>query len=121
MIRFDRTTPWVRENLVDHFETLTDTPEYTEVRTGLHPLEFVETRVYTVRDCVDFPADGEFSMLNLVDGQRAVVESPSGAFEPYEVHYAETFILPAAAGAFRIRPADPNQPCKVLRANVRHP
>ena len=121
VIRFDRTTPWVRENLVDHFETLADRPEYTEVRTGLHPLEFVETRVYTVRDHVDFPADGEFSMLNLVDGQRAVVESPSGAFEPYEVHYAETFILPAAAGAFRIRPVAPDQPCKVLRANVRHP
>lgn len=121
VIRFDRTTPWVRENLVSRFETLEDTEAFTEVRTGLHRLEFVETRVYTVRSSVDFPADGEFSMLNLVEGRRAVVESPTGAFAPYEVHYAETFILPAAAGAFRIRPADPDMPVKVLRANVRHP
>ena len=43
-------------------------------------------------------------MLNLVDGDAAVVESPTGAFAPFEVHYAETFIVPAAVGAYTIRP-----------------
>ena len=41
-------------------------------------------------------------MLNLVEGDAAIVESPDGAFEPYLVHYAETFIVPAAVGAYRI-------------------
>jgi hypothetical protein len=40
-------------------------------------------------------------VLNLVEGEEAVVESPSGAFAPYVVHYAETFIVPAAVGATR--------------------
>jgi hypothetical protein len=44
-------------------------------------------------------------VLNLVEGDEAVVESPSGAFEPFVVHYAETFIVPAAVGAYTIRPA----------------
>ena len=43
-------------------------------------------------------------MLNLVEGQEAVVESPDRAFEPFVVHYAETFIVPAAVGPYTIRP-----------------
>ena len=43
--------------------------------------------------------------LNLVEGDEAIVESPTGAFEPFVVHYAETFIVPAAVGPYTIRPA----------------
>ncbi len=45
------------------------------------------------------------NVLNLVEGPEAIVESPAGAFEPFLVHYAETFIVPAAVGAYTIRPA----------------
>lgn len=34
-----------------------------------------------------------------------MVDSPSGAFAPFTVHYAETFIIPAAVGEYRISPA----------------
>jgi hypothetical protein len=43
-------------------------------------------------------------VLNLVEGDEVVVESPSGAFAPFVVHYAETFIVPAAVGRYTIRP-----------------
>jgi hypothetical protein len=43
-------------------------------------------------------------VLNLVEGEEVVVESPSGAFAPFIVHYAETFIVPAAVGPYTIRP-----------------
>ena len=48
-------------------------------------------------------------MLNLVEGEAAVVESPNGAFPPMTMHYAETFIVPASVGAYTIRPAKPTQ------------
>ena len=57
-------------------------------------------------------------MLNLVEGRAAVVESPDGKFTPYEVHYAETFIIPAAVGAYTIRPAG-DESVKVIRAYIR--
>jgi hypothetical protein len=38
-------------------------------------------------------------VLNLVEGQAAVVESPDHSFEPFVVHYAETFIVPATVEA----------------------
>jgi hypothetical protein len=40
----------------------------------------------------------------LVEGREALVESPNGAFDPFVVHYAETFIVPAAVGPYTIRP-----------------
>ena len=42
--------------------------------------------------------------LNLIEGREAIVESPINAFEPFIIHYAETFIVPAAVGEYTIRP-----------------
>jgi hypothetical protein len=53
-----------------------------------------------------------------VAGNRAVVESPTEAFAPFMVNYAETFIVPAAVGAYRIRPDGPGEHA-TLRASVR--
>ena len=43
-------------------------------------------------------------MLNLIDGEEAIIESPTGSFEPFVVHYAETFIIPANIGEYTIKP-----------------
>lgn len=43
-------------------------------------------------------------MLNLVASEAAIVESPDHVFAPFSVHYAETFIVPAAVGRYTIRP-----------------
>ena len=104
MLRFDRTTEWVVHNLINRFEEIQCGDGYSEIKTGLHELEFIETRVFTVTKCVEIEANGEFAMLNLVDGKAAVIESPTANFSPYTVHYAETFILPANAGNYRVRP-----------------
>ena len=120
MLQFDRTTPWVRENLINRFKTMEETPDYTRVKTGLHELEFIETQVYSIQTQVRIPSDGEVTVCNLVEGKGAVVESPEGRFLPFPVHYAETFLLPAKAGDFVIRTREPGSPIKVLKANVRH-
>ena len=50
---------------------------------------------------------GGVNVLNLVEGEEAIVESPTAAFPPLVVHYAETFIIPAAAGDYTIAPHGP--------------
>lgn len=117
VIQWDRTTQWVRENLLNHFETICKEPDFEETKTGLHEREFIETRRYELSAPRTFTCDDSVSMCNVVDGAGAVVSSPEGAFAPFEVHYAETFIIPAAAGSFTLSPLEDK--CMVLRANIR--
>jgi mannose-6-phosphate isomerase len=60
------------------------------------------------------------NVLNLVEGEEALVESPDGAFEPFPDHYAETFVVPAAVGRYRIRPVRASSaPLATIKAFVR--
>lgn len=118
-VQWDRDTDWVRSNLVNRVEVLDSGEGYRVERTGLHELEFIET----VRHWFSVPSardtNSTVHVLNLVSGHAAVVESPSGSFEPFEVHYAETFIVPAAVGPYTIRPADGVGECATMTASVR--
>ena len=119
VLRTDRKYEWVKKNLVNAVHIVNDNDDYTEEHTGLHELEFIETRRYTIRCKADLDTEGSVNMLNLVEGSAAVIESPAGGFEPYTVHYAETFILPAKVGPFTIRPANKDETIIVIRAHVR--
>lgn len=104
-IQWDRTTPWVREELIGQVRQVAEGPGWREEQTGLHRLEFLETRRHWFTAPVPHHTRGNLNVLNLIEGEAAIVESPSQAFPPFEVHYAETFIVPAAVGAYTIRPA----------------
>ena len=56
--------------------------------------------------------------MNLVEGRRALIVSPQGKFPPYPLHYAETCILPEAAGEYEITSPD-GQSIQVILACVR--
>lgn len=118
-LHYDRSTEWVRRNLVNRFEPLSQGDGWREERTGLHELEFIETRRHWFSVPVVHDTQGTVNVLNLVEGEEAVVESPTGAFEPFVVHYAETFIVPAAVGAYRIRPSTPGKEIATIKAWVR--
>lgn len=102
VIQWNRRTDWVKENLVNAVRVLAKNEHYTEEHTGLHELEFIETRRYWIRDAVTIDNEGNVNMLNLVEGSSCVVESTDGSFDPYTIHYAETFIVPACVDGYRI-------------------
>ncbi|MBR4539865.1 MAG: class I mannose-6-phosphate isomerase [Clostridia bacterium] len=120
-IQFDRNTDWVMKNLVNRVETLSEDAHVTEERTGLHEREFIETRRHWFDGPVQHDTQGNLNVLNLVEGWEALVESPTGAFDPFPVHYAETFIVPAAVGAYTIRPLQYGESSKMatIKAFVR--
>lgn len=120
-VQWDRTTEWTRRHLINRFEAVAAGEGWTEERTGLHEREFIETRRHWFTGPVPHHTHGGVQMLNLVEGAEAVVESPDHAFEPFVVHYAETFIVPAAVGPYFIRPHGPSQGerCATLKAWVR--
>jgi mannose-6-phosphate isomerase class I len=104
-VQWSRTTDWVGRELINQVEWLASGIGWAEERTGLHDLEFIETRRHWFTGPVPHDTHGTVNVLNLVEGDEAIVESPDGAFDPFPVHYAETFIVPAAVGRYTIRPA----------------
>jgi hypothetical protein len=120
-IQWERTTDWVRDHLVNRTEPLASGEGWTEERTGLHEREFIETRRHWFRAPVVHDTGGTVNVLNLVEGDEVVVESPASTFPPFIVHYAETFIVPAAVGAYTIRPHGQSigKQCATIKAFVR--
>jgi mannose-6-phosphate isomerase class I len=103
-LQWERNAEWVGRNLVDRVRPVVKGNGWQEESTGLHPLEFIETRRHWFTEPVEHHTGGTVNVLNLVEGPAAVVESPSAGFEPFLVHYAETFVVPASVGGYRISP-----------------
>lgn len=122
VIQWERDTRYAYEHLRNHVEMVAQGEGWMEERTGLHPLEFIETRRHTFTVPVLHHTGGSVNVLNLLEGEEAVVESPTGAFEPFVVHYAETFIIPAGVGDYTIRPYGLSEggKCMTVKAYVRH-
>jgi mannose-6-phosphate isomerase class I len=120
-IQWKRTTAWVKECLINRVEDVGTGNGWREERTGLHELEFIEARRHWFTGVVPHETKGTVNVLNLVEGEEAVVESPGGAFQPFVVHFAETFIVPAQVGSYTIRPYGNarGKQCATVKAFVR--
>lgn len=121
VIQWDRKTDWTKKNLVNQIEKIAEGDGWVEERTGLHEREFIETRRHWFTKKVEHHTHGGVQVICLVEGDEVIVESPSGAFEPFVVHYAEVFIVPASVKQYTIRPygAGEGQKCGTLKAYVR--
>jgi len=120
-IAWERDTEWVRKSLINRVEFVGSGEGWKEERTGLHELEFIETRRRWFTGVTQHQTEATVNVLNLVEGREATVESPTGDFDPFVVHYAETFIVPAAVGAYTIRPSGESEGsnCATIKASVR--
>lgn len=121
VIQWDRRRDWTGKNLVNRFEKVAEGDGWTEERTGLHELQFIETRRHWFSKTVPHDTNGGVNVINLIEGKEAIVESPDNAFEPFIIHYAETFIVPASVGKYTITPhgESAGKQCGTLKAFIR--
>lgn len=121
VIQWYRTEDWVRSEGINAIVPIAEGDGWREERTGLHEREFIETRRHWFTKPVLFKTDGSVQVMNLVEGREAIIESPTGAFEPYVVHYAETFIIPAEVGEYTIRPYGESEGKEIatIKASIR--
>lgn len=122
VIQWNRTETWVRNEILNQTRLVAEGDGWLEEHTGLHQQEFIETRRHWFSKTVLHNTNGCVQVLNLVEGREAMVESPTNAFEPYVVHYAETFIIPGCIGAYTIRPHGESEgkQCATIKAYVRN-
>lgn len=121
VIDWGRDTEYVERYLANVFEPVAQGEGWKEEKTGLHRNEFIETRRHWFDGVVEHDTCGSVNVLNLIEGEECVVESPDNSFEPFTVHYAETFIIPACVEKYTIRPSDncKGSKCGTIKARVR--
>ena len=121
VIAWERDTEFTYNELVNRMEVLSETDTVREEKTGLHRNEFIETRRHIFTDKVTHYTNDSVNVLNLVEGDSVIVESLNGHFEPFVVHYAETFIVPAKVKIYTIRPygSSEGKECVTIKASVR--
>jgi hypothetical protein len=121
LILWDRTTSWTKENILNLTEAVSEGDGWREERTGLDALSFIETRRHWFTKKVVHHTGGVVNVINLIEGREAIVESPDNSFEPYIIHYAETFIVPANIDTYTITPhgESTDQECATIKASIR--
>ena len=122
VIDWKRDTEYVNKHLANRFTQVAEGDGWREECTGLHPNEFIETHRHWFSKPVTHHTNNSVNVLNLVEGEEAVIESPINAFKPFVVHYAETFIIPASVGEYTIAPYGKSvgQECGTIKAYVRY-
>ena len=122
VIDWKRDTEYVNKHLANRFTQVAEGDGWREECTGLHPNEFIETHRHWFSKPVTHHTNNSVNVLNLVEGEEAVVESPINAFKHFVVHYAETFIIPASVGEYKIAPYGKSvgQECGTIKAYVRY-
>lgn len=121
VIDWKRDTEYVKQHLANHLTKISEGDGWREERTGLHPNEFIETRRHWFTKPVTHHTNNSVNVLNLIEGEEAIIESPNGAFKPFVVHYAETFIIPANVNEYIISPYGKSvgKECATIKAYVR--
>ncbi len=105
----------VRRDLVQEPRATRAGDGWAELSLGRLPEIFFAVHRLDFQEEVADDTGGRFHVLNLVDGEQVVIETAGG--REHRLSYAETIVVPASVGSYRIRrlrgPA-----CKVVKAFV---
>ena len=114
-INFTRRGRWVAEHLKPVPRLLRGNDEAAEyVIEDLDLLFFAIHRLEFAREITDAGRD-RFLVLNLVEGECVEIQTARGSTE---LHYAETLIVPASVGEYRLVNRG-SRACKVVKAFVK--
>ncbi|HEY4109754.1 ROK family protein [Puia sp.] len=113
---FNRKGEKVKQELVSKPQLLRNDPEYQVELLPTHPEHFYSIHRITLRTRIHIGTEGRCHLLMLVEGKRLTLITSQGT--TYILHYAETFVLPAAAGEYQLI-NDDNQPIQIIKAFVK--
>jgi mannose-6-phosphate isomerase class I len=105
----------VRRDLIPKPRPVREGAGWTELELGRLPDLFYAVHRLDFEEAVEDDTAGRFHVLNLVDGEAAEIETASGAV--HGLAYAETIVVPASVGQYRIGRVAGGE-CKVVKAFV---
>lgn len=97
---FDRKGEAVKRELVSHPALLEKGSDWELWHLPTHPNHSYDIHRYKVNSSVEVATGGKCDVLNLVEGESAEIVTAAG--ERFHLSYAETLVISAAAGSYRI-------------------
>ena len=97
---FDRKGAYVNEHLISRPIKMDEGPGWEQWHLPTHPEHSYDIHRYIVESEISISTEGRVNVLSLVEGERIIVETNDGLQRMF--NYAETFVIPASAGAYRI-------------------
>jgi predicted NBD/HSP70 family sugar kinase/mannose-6-phosphate isomerase class I len=113
---FDRQGERVQRELLSRPVLLEERPDYKLTHLPTHPDHFYDVHRLEFSGVVVVPTNEQCHVLMLVEGTALWVETPKGGKKRF--HFAETFVIPAAAGSYSLR-TDPGASVKVVKAFIK--
>lgn len=119
VINTEFNNTFVNNELYNNTTIITQEDNYTEIKTGLHELEPIETRVLTFSKKISQSTMNSVNMMCLVEGDHIQVLSEDDSFNPFDVFYGETFIIPEQVKKYILVPIKLESEVKVVKAYIR--
>ncbi|MCC6169398.1 MAG: class I mannose-6-phosphate isomerase [Caldilineaceae bacterium] len=90
----------IRQELVSHPTLLAEGADWRLIHLPTHPEHFYDIHRFEFDGEVTATTDGSCHIMSLVEGASVILETANGMRRRF--NYAETFVVPAAAGGYRL-------------------
>jgi len=115
-LHFERKGERVQAELLSKPAQLEAGPGWAVIHLPTHPDQFFDVHRLEFEREITVETRGQCHVLSLVEGQAIALETGQGLRQRF--HYAETFVVPAAARRYRLINEGPG-PVKVVKAFVK--
>lgn len=113
---FDRRGKRLEQEFVSHQHIEAEGQDWRLVHCPTHPNHFYDVHRFEFCATVEADCAGSCHIMSLVEGQTVLLETENGLKQQFS--YAETFVIPAAAGHYRLTSVN-GEWIKVLKAFVK--
>ena len=113
---FSRKGPTVQQDLVSKPQLLQSDPDHQVELLPTHPEHLYSIHRITIQTSVRISTAGRCHLLMLVEGKQLTLKTSQG--KTYILHYAETFVLPAAAEEYQLINEN-TTPIQIIKAFVK--
>lgn len=99
-LNFERKGRVVKEALIAKPKVVEEGQGWRLVHLQTHPEHFYDVHRFDFTEAVSEDTDGSPHVMSLVEGESIILETAGGHRQRFD--YAETFVVPAAAGSYRL-------------------